>query len=277
MSRENERDRLLKQGIVYRIPGMDAVKIRMDIEYRLSAEGPQTLDIYYPPNHASGARTPAVVFVTGYSDLGFKAVFGCPQKEMGSTTSWARLTAASGMAAIAYTNREPTADIQALLHYLVQNAASLGIDENRIGIWACSGNVPNALSVLMGKHHRLIKCAVLCYGYMLDLNGSTGVAEAAGKWGFVNPAAGKSVADLPPDLPLFIARAGRDETPRLNEALDAFLAKALTINLSVTFVNQADAPHAFDVMLDNEMSRQIIRQIVAFMRFHLLGAAPSVS
>jgi acetyl esterase/lipase len=111
---------------------------------------------------------------------------------------------------------------------------------------------------------------------MLDLDGSTAVAKAAKKWGFVNPAAGKSVADLPRDLPLFIVRAGRDETPHLNEALDAFLAKALAANLSITFVNHADAPHAFDVMLDSETSREIIRNILAFMRFHLLGAAPSV-
>jgi dienelactone hydrolase len=253
---------------------MDAATIRPDIEYRVGDAGPQTMDIYYPPDFRSGARIPAVLFVTGYSDPGFKAVFGCRQKEMGSYTSWARLTAASGMAGIAYTNREPAADIQALLHYLVQNAPSLGIDENRMGIWACSGNVPNALSVLMENHPKRLKCAVLCYGYMLDLNGSTGVAKAAGKWGFVNPVAGKSVADFPPDLPLFIARAGRDETPHLNEALDAFLAKAVATNLPITFANHADAPHAFDVRDDSETSREIIRQILAFLRFHLLKTNP---
>jgi len=270
VSQENERDQLSKKVVVCQIPGMDAVTIRPDIRYGASEAEVQTMDIYYPPDHKSGARIPAVVFVTGYSDPGFKAVLGRRQKEMGSYVSWARLTAASGMAAITYTNKEPAADIKALLHYLAENAASLGIDENGIGVWACSGNVPNALSVLMEKHHKPLKCAVLCYGFMLDLDGSTGVAEAAGKWGFVNPAAGKSVADLPPDLPLFIARAGRDETPYLNEALDAFLAKALTANLPITFVNHAVAPHAFDLMHDSETSREIIRQILAFMRFHLL-------
>jgi hypothetical protein len=51
-----------------------------------------------------------------------------------------------------------------------------------------------------------LKCAVLCYGYMLDVTGSTWVADAAKQFGFVNPPTGKSVADHPRDLPLFIAR-----------------------------------------------------------------------
>jgi hypothetical protein len=58
-----------------------------------------------------------------------------------------------------------------------------------------------------------LKCAVFCYGYMLDFNGSTGVADAAKQFGFVNACAGRSVADLPHDLPLFIARAGQDRMP----------------------------------------------------------------
>jgi hypothetical protein len=63
---------------------------------------------------------------------------------------------------------------------------------------------------------------VLCYAETLDLDGSTAVAEAAKKWGFVNPCAGKSVDDLPPDLPLFVARAGKDQFPEINPAMDLF-------------------------------------------------------
>jgi acetyl esterase/lipase len=157
-----------------------------------------------------------------------------------------------------------------MLQYVRQNSASLGIDENSIGVWASSGNVPLALSVLMHEAREYLKCAVLCYGYTLDLEGFTGVAETAKKWGFVNPCAGKSVDDLPKDIPLFIVRAGQDQLPHLNETLDRFLFKALTCNLPITFVNHAAAPHAFDLLHDSETSREIIRQILAFMRFHLL-------
>jgi acetyl esterase/lipase len=106
---------------------------------------------------------------------------------------------------------------------------------------------------------------------MLDLEGNTDVASAAGQWGFANPNAGKSVADLSQDIPLFIARAGRDETPHLNETMDRFLGHALTHNLPVTFVNHPTAPHAFDLIHDSGTTREIIRQILAFMRFHLLA------
>ena len=269
MSQDTRQDHISKRVVVYRIPGMDAVKVRRDVEYRAADAGALTMDIYYPPDSKSGARIPAAVIVAGYPDPGFQRILGCKFKEMGSSVSWAQLMAASGVVAITYTNREPAADLHALLQYVRQQAAPLGIDENRIGLWACSGNVPLALSVLMREDREYLKCAVLCYGIMLDLEGGTLVAEAARTWGFVNPCAGKSVADLPPDTPLFIARAGQDEFPHLNETIDRFLVKALIRNLPITFVNHAAAPHAFDLLHDSETSREIIRQILAFMRFHL--------
>jgi hypothetical protein len=271
MSQEAPQNDITKRRVVYEIPGEDAVTIRRDVEYRANDGGVQTMDIYYPPDLKSGARIPAVVFVSGFSDLRFQKMLGCKLKEMGSYISWGQLTAASGLVAITYTNREPAADIHALLQYVRQNAASLGIDETRIGLWACSGNVPMALSVLMQEDRDYLKCAVLCYGLMLDLEGSTSVAELARTFGFVNASAGKSVSDLSQDIPLFIVRAGQDEIPHLNDTIDRFLVQALICNLPITFANHPTAPHSFDALHDSETSREIIRQILAFMRFHLLA------
>ncbi len=270
MSQEAQQNDITKKRVVYQLPGMESVTIRRDVEYRPTDAGALTMDIYYPPDFQSGARIPAVVFVSGYPDLGFQKMLGCKLKEMESYISWGQLTAASGLVAITYsTSQAPAADVQALLQHLRQNAAGLGIDENRIGVWACSGNVPNALSVLMQEANDFLKCAVLCYGLMLDLDSSTNVAQAAKMFGFANPCAGKSVADLLPGLPLFIAKAGQDN-PQLNETIDRFMAQALSCNLPVTLTNHPTAPHAFDVMHDSETSREIIRQILAFMQFHLL-------
>jgi len=258
--------------VICQLPGSDAVTIRRDVEYRVTDAGPLTMDIYYPPDSKSEAPNAAVIFVIGYSDLGAQAMFGCRFKEMESFISWGQLAAASGLVAITYTTgREPATDIHALLQYVRQNAALLGVDENRIGVWACSGHVPNALSVLMQEPGDYLKCAVQCYGFMLDLDGTTDVAEAARMFRFVNPCAGKTVDDLPQDTPLFIVRAGQDEFPHLNETIDRFMDKALIRNLPITFVNHPTAPHAFDIMHDSETSREIIRQILAFMRFHLLA------
>jgi acetyl esterase/lipase len=260
---------IVKRTVVYQTPGMDAVTVRQDVVYRATDTETLTLDLYAPPDRVSGARTPAVVIVAGYPGAGVEKMLGCKFKDMGSSVSWARLMAASGLTAITYSNREPVADLLSLLRYVRKNAESLGIDETRIGIWASSGNVSLALSLLLEDASQPLRCAALCYGFMLDLDGATGTAEASRQFGFVNPCAGKSMDDLAPDVPLFLVRAGHDQFPHLNESIDRFVAGALAGNLPVVLVNHPEAPHAFDLFLDNETSRLIIRQILAFLRYHL--------
>jgi acetyl esterase/lipase len=269
MSQEKPQNELTKKCVVYKMPGVDAVTTRPDVVFASRGGEALTLDLYNPPSRGAGDPLPAVVIVAGYPDLGVQRILGCKFKDMGSTVSWARLMAASGLAAIAYANREPASDVQTLLRYIRANGASLGIDASRIGLWASSGNVPLALSLLSRDAEYRARCAVLCYGYMLDLEGGTGVAEAAARWKFVNPCAGKSISDLRRDVPLFLARAGNDATPGLNEGLDRFVAAALERYLPITLVNCPSAPHAFDLFSDTEASRAAIRQILAFLRFHL--------
>ena len=139
-----------------------------------------------------------------------------------------------------------------------------------MGIWACSGNVPVALSVLMQESGDDLKCAVLYNGFMLDDEGANSVAETAETVGFANPCVGRTVDGLPQDVPLFIVRAGQDTVPHLNETIERFLGQAVGRNMPVTFINYPDGPHGFDGQ-DNEASRQITRQTLAFMRFHLLA------
>jgi acetyl esterase/lipase len=248
--------KITEQPIVYRIPEMESVTVAKDIEY---AAG-RTLDVYRPPD---GENLPAVLFVTGFRDAGFEARLGCKQKEMASYVSWARLAAASGFVAITYSNIDPAADSVAVLRYIRENAASLHIDADRIAVWSCSGNVLTALALIIEQP---VTCAVLCYGFMLDLDGSTAVADAQKQWGFANPASGKSVDDIPRDLPLLIVRAGRDETAGLNPSIDRFVAHALARNLPIALINHATAPHSFDLFDDTEATCAIIRQIVAFMK-----------
>jgi len=113
----------------------------------------------------------------------------------------------------------------------------------------------------------VVKCAALCYGLMLDLHGSTAVADASTQYRFVNPGAGRTVVDIPADAALLVVRAGRDEFSGLNETIDRFVTDALAANLPLTVVNHPQAPHAFDLMDDSELSREIIRQAVGFLRF----------
>ena len=128
MSQELSHDHVTKKPVLYRIAGMESASIRRDVEYRKTDAGPLTMDLYYPANSKTGARLPAVVFVHGYSDagIGTPKVLDWPRfKEWELCRSWGQLVAASGLVAVTYTNRQPTADLLALLEHLRQNAAAL--------------------------------------------------------------------------------------------------------------------------------------------------------
>jgi hypothetical protein len=279
MSNDAAADHISRTRVVYVIPGMERATIRKDIVYRRDDAGSLTMDVYRPAEAPEDAPLPAVVLVAGYSDIGYAKMLGCTFKDMAMSVSWAQLIAASGMVAIAYTNREPAADLEALLGHVRQNGAALGIDERRLGVWACSGNVPLALSVLLRESAGLpgpegagLLCGALLYGFMLDLDGATGVAEAAQTFRFANPNAGRSLEDLPADVPIFVVRAGREQFPNLNDSIDRFFARALTLNRPITLVNHATGPHAFDLLDDSETSRRIIRQVLDFLQDQLTPA-----
>ena len=254
---------LLTRRVLYDLPGMDAVRVRRDVAYTMPADAELTMDVYSPPGRTVADRSPAVVLVPGFPGA---------VKRIGSFVSWAELMAASGLVAITCATREPVTDMEAALGYVREHAASLGIDGERMGLLACSGHVPNALSVLARPRRGYLKCAAFCFGYMLDLDGSAAVADAARQYGFSNPCTSGTFEDLPRRTRLFVARAGRDEYPGLNTALDSFLAAAVRDNRPVTFVNHATGPHAFDVMDDSSATRDVIRQVLSFLKSHLSDA-----
>jgi dienelactone hydrolase len=281
---DTPRHEVTLRKLVYAMPGADAVTVRRDLPYRTTEAGPLGIDLYYPSSEVGrvlsdppGAQSagskrlrptyPVVVFATGFSDAGARKMLGCPSKDMESYIGWARLVAASGMVAVTYENREPMEDLRAVLQHTRDNSVALGLDAQRIGLMGFSGNGPVTLSALM--EDRALTCGVLCYPFTLDLDGATGVADAQAQWRFVNPCAGKTVDDLPQDLPLFIVRAGKDQFAGLNDALDRFVAKALARNLPLTVVNHATGPHAFDTADDSETARDIMRSILGFLRLHL--------
>src|SRR5262245_22804486 len=260
-----ERHEITTRKLVIELPETD-VTVNRNLPWRGSDGSDLALDIYRPST--ANRPVPAVIFVTGFPDARFRRMVGCNAKDMASYDGWGRLLAASGLAAITYVNNEPAADALAILAHLEAHAAALAIDPSRIGVWACSGNVPVALSLLMAASPALA-CAVFSYGYMLDLDGSTAVADAAATWRFVNPCAGRGVEDLPADTPMLIARAGRDEMAGLNDSIDRFVPRALALNRPITVINHHSAPHAFDTADASEASRHVIREIVRYVSWCL--------
>ncbi len=255
-----------KTPVFHELPGADAIHVRHDLPFASVDGDVLTMDVYSPAGQEDGIHLPAIIIVSGYPDLGVRRIIGCRHKEMASVVCWARMIAASGLVAIAYENRDPARDLDDLLAHVGQNAASLGIDGNAIGVWACSGNGPLALSLLMRGDHPATKCAVLCYPFTVDLEEHTAVADASQAFGFVNACAGRTVGDIRRDARMFVARAGRDGTPGLNETLDRFVTHALACNLPLTLANHAEGPHAFDLFDDSHETRTVIDQALLFMR-----------
>jgi acetyl esterase/lipase len=257
---------LTKQPVVLELPGMDAVSVRRNIPY---GDGPRRrFDVYRPPN-AGAAELPAVLFVMGYADAGAEQVFGCRLMDMAAYVGWARLVATLGAVGILYENEEPAADARAVLAHVRANAKALGVDAKRIGIWSCSGNAPNALGLLAENPD--LACATLLYGFTMDLDDHNEVAAAQAQYRFAVPA-GVDLAALR-RTQLMLVRAGRDEVPGLNTTLDRFVPRAIAANVPLTLVSYPDGPHAFDILDASLSSRAVIRQVLAFLRTHLVDAA----
>lgn len=259
---------IFTRRVCLQLDRMDAVTVRRDVAYA-PPDGRLRMDVYYPPDETDDGRWPAVIIVAGYPGTMEPRPTTLTYKEIGWTVSMCQLIALSGMVAIAYTNRDPVADVQALFEHIHACAGSLRIDPARVGVIAVSGNVPTALTTIMQDASRTPACAVLGYGCLLDLDGATDVADAARQFGFANPGVGRTFADLRRDVPLLITRAGRDQFPAMNTSIDRFIRQGLIENLPITFVNHAEGPHAFDLFHDSRTSRDILRQTLRFLRQHL--------
>lgn len=247
--------------LVVPIPGADRVTVRAPIPF--ATRDGVAIDLYDPParrTHLPGA----VILVNGLPDPGARRILGCAVNEMASFISWARAIAASGTTAVTYTTTSnPSEDLLHVAAFLHAQGARLGIDATRLGLWACSSHVPNAIGLLLAMP-AVIQRAVCCYGFMLDLDEATDVADAQRTWHFANPAHGRRVEELPA-TPLFVVRAGRDTTTGVNASIDAFVRHALAANLPLTLVNQHMGAHAFDLDDDSATTRAVVGQILSFL------------
>jgi len=259
-------------AVVLRLPGMDRVRVVRNLKYSEVSHPNLLMDVFIPPDLKPRELRPVVVFIHGGA-----GPENAP-KDWGIFQSWGRLIAAAGMVAAAFTHRfspppqsrlaEAAADVDSAIQYLRGNAVSLHANSDRIGVcaWSSGGAL---LSSLLTKQPPLVRCVVAFYA-MLDLQQYAPAGDAAALQTLKEFSA---IAALPEDaasmLPMLIARAGRDEVPMLNAALDRFAAKALAANAPITVINHPTGVHGFDNQNDDERSREIIRSVIEFLRTHL--------
>ena len=270
---EASRPDFTRMSVRFERPGTDEVEVLPGLEYRATEAGALVLDLYRSRERGGAARG-AVIVATGYSDVGARRLFGRATREMAPFRSWARLLAASGLVALLHeTGIDPRADLAALHAFVCARAGELGLDPSRLGVLGCSGHGPNAVALAMDATPPLRALALL-YAYTLDEGGETAVAEAAATFRFSHPTAGRSVAELPEATAYLLVRAGGDECPGLNVALERFFAAARARGLDVALRDVTGAPHAFDLLRDDEASRAAIGEILAFFVGRLRAGEP---
>ena len=149
-----------RAGSRLRGSGMDRVTVRRDVPYGKAGGADLALDLYYPPDFREGSKRPAVVFINGVGDRP-----GSKLKEWGIYKSWGRLVAASGWIGVTFEARSNSPeDIGGVFAFLRAGADRLGVDADRIGAWACSGNVTAGLPFLMNGAGPGVRGAVIYYG-----------------------------------------------------------------------------------------------------------------
>jgi acetyl esterase/lipase len=118
-----------------------------------------------------------------------------------------------------------------------------------------------------------IRCLVGFYAFM-DIQQSGNLftvnesKENLQKFSSINYLA-KDAEKIPP---IFIARAGLDVVPTMDDSIDRFVREALAKNVSLTVANHPKGVHGFDNQTDDERSREIIQSAIAFMKSNLNAA-----
>ncbi len=68
---------------------------------------------------------------------------------------------------------------------------------------------------------------------------------------------------------MLIVRAGNDQIPALNDSIARFVQKAVEVNAPITLMIHPTAPHSFDNETNDDRAREIIHDVIAFMKWHL--------
>ncbi len=265
-----EMARKVMMPVVYKVPGMDRVKLVQNLKYTATDDPNILMDVYLPPDAAQGEKRPVVMFIHG----GVKTEY--TPKDWGMYSSWGRLIAASGFIGVTFTHRleypnhsleNAAKDVTAAINYVRANADKYNVDKDRICLIAYSAGGP-MLSLAMRGDMPYVRCLIGFYAFMDIQQSDYGKTEAVETVKAFSPITylEKDASKIPP---MFIARAGRDEVPTMDDSIDRFVNEALARNIALTLANHPQGVHGFDNQNDDDRSREIIRSAIAFMQSHL--------
>jgi hypothetical protein len=210
-------------------PASDIV-VASDVEYGTSGTTRLAMDLYKPAT-ARGVKLPALVFFNRATGVDRSGRF---------YSAWAKAAASNGVIGILPDFRDGTeaADFRVLLSFLERHAAEHGIDS--LTVYAGSGNVSTAFPVVEDPSLTSIKAAVMYYG-------------------------SANIERFRLDLPVLYVRAGLDRPP-VNESIARLAALAISQNAPLTLVNHAGGHHAFEIVDNNDATRQVIADTLDFVK-----------
>ena len=212
-----------------------SAKVTKNVEYGRADTTSLRMDVYRPTNAKPGA--PLLIF--------FNSAVG-PQRANAFYAGWAKAAASKGIVAILpdLHGDQAERDFQLLVDHLYSNAKTYGADREAIAVYAGSGNVFTALPIIESPKQTKVKAAAIYYG--------TG-----------------PVNDFRRDLPILFVRAGLDRAAMNGSAtsgMTALVASAIAQNAPVTVINNPGGHHAFEMIDDDDATRDVIDRTLAFVK-----------
>lgn len=262
---------LIPKRIVYTVPNMDQFTVKKDITYKHIGNTELKMDVYSPGRQGSDDHT-AVIFIHGGP---VPPTLKTKLKNWGIFESYGQLIAASGFIGITFDYRhygwdkliDANSDVNDLISYVRDNANSLGINKNRIILWVFSGGGP-LLSHVIRDNPAYIRGMVIYYA-ALDIQPLRNILPSTIKDELLreySPIYQLNKQDNK-TAPIFIARAGNDN-PGINGGIDRFVEEALAKHITIDLNNHINGQHSFDILNDNDRSREIIQRAIDFIKEH---------
>lgn len=229
--------------VVVPTPTESSLRVERDVVFARGERGPLKLDVYLP---RTGPRPAAVVFANVVGERGSR-----PFRATEIYRSWARLLAGHGIAGVIMDSETSHAaeNLGQAIDHLRKKGAALGIDGERLGVWACSANVTIALPWLMNAPPEAVRTAVLYYG-------------------------SGDVTRVRPEFPLLYVMASDDDAGLIaNQRKIWDLARSA--GAPWTTVVARGLPHAFDALDESEASRRLVLETVDYLVRQLAPLPPT--
>jgi len=258
--------------LVYDIPEMYKVIVET-VQYPTLNGTTETLpmDVFYPSDRRPTELLPAVILVNGFpynSELNSRTSVSFP--------SWGHLIASYGLIAVAYDTRNAS-DLEAVIKYIQQEGADLGIDGSKLGFWSMSSHGGLASSFAFQEDREYLKFAVFYYAFIITPDNFMRDVETAGC--AQDGCLGAELPDvkrLRNDLPVLVVRCGGD-SPDALAVTDHFTQLATEAGVPLTLLNFDEGGHAFDWTTTfygifgnlKDKAIGIIKQTLEFMKAHV--------